>query len=173
MQRALVIVAAATVSALAAVQIVRVRADDPPVAVEPELRRAAVLTETTQSGSGRTASVSKGEDGHFWAEAQVQGRRVRFLVDTGASSVALTRTDAQRLGLAPAALVYDRPVSTAGGKTMAAAVTLDYVSVAGARVDEVEALVLQDGLEVSLLGMTYLGRLNRFEATRDSLILRR
>ncbi len=174
MQRAVVILAAAMVSALGAAHLVRTRAEAPtPAQSEVGLRRAAVLTESAPAGAGRTASVSKADDGHYWAEAQVEGRRVRFLVDTGASTVALTKADAQRLGLAPATLAYDRPVSTAAGKTMAAAVTLDYVSVAGARVEHVEALVLQHGLETSLLGMTYLGRLSRFEATKDALILRR
>lgn len=171
MRRGLTVLAAATVSALAAVQIVRSQVEPEP---QPELRRAAVLSETAAiPASGQAAAVRKAADGHYWAEAQVEGRRVRFLVDTGASTVALTRGDAQRLGLAPGTLTYDRPVTTASGKTMAAAVVLDYVSVAGARVEEVDALVLQEGLETSLLGMTYLGRLSRFEATRDSLILRR
>ncbi len=130
----------------------------------------------TQPDSGPTppgaAQVSKAKDGHYWAEAQVDGRWVHFLVDTGASTVALTKQDAQRLGFDLSALVYDRPVSTANGKTMAAGVTLDRVAVAGARVDRVEAMVVPEGLSASLLGMSYLGRLSRFEATPTALILR-
>ena len=87
--------------------------------------------------------------------------------------VALTLADARRLGFDPATLKFDRPVTTAAGQTMGADITLDYVSVSGARVEKVQALVLQEGLETSLLGMTYLGRLSRFEASRDALILRR
>jgi len=63
-------------------------------------------------------------------------------------------------------------VTTASGKTLAAQVRLDNVTVAGARVDSVDALVVRDGLSTSLLGMTYLGRLSRFEATPEALILR-
>ena len=118
------------------------------------------------------ASVSKGPDGHFWAEAQANGRHVRFLVDTGATTVALTAADATRLGLQVAELDYDIPVRTASGETRAASVTLDYVSVAGARIEKVEAVVVREGLASSLLGMSYLGRLSRFEATQSSLILR-
>ena len=58
------------------------------------------------------------------------------------------------------------------GEARAARVSLDSVSVAGARLDDVEAYVIESGLEVSLLGMTYLGRLQKFEATRTALILR-
>lgn len=119
------------------------------------------------------ASISRSPDGHYWAQATVDGRAVRFLVDTGASQVALTQADARRLGLAPERLTYDVPVRTASGEARAAAVTLRSVSVSGARVDGVEALVVREGLETSLLGMTYLGRLSRFEATPRALILRR
>ena len=118
------------------------------------------------------AQVVKATDGHFWAEAQVNGRWVHCLIDTGASYVALTREDAERLGINPVTLIYDAPVVTANGRTRAAHVELDYVAVAGARVEQVPALVIADGLSSSLLGMSYLGRLSRFEATPTSLILR-
>jgi len=118
------------------------------------------------------ASISKGPDGHFWAQADVNGRSVRFLVDTGATAVALTAADAQRLGYTLKDLDYAYTVTTANGQARAAAVKLASVSVSGARVANVDALVIEKGLDTSLLGMTYLGRLSRFEATRQALILR-
>jgi len=118
------------------------------------------------------AMVSKGPDGHYWAQALVNGQPVRFLVDTGASAVALSRADAVRLGFDPARLDYTRPVVAVNGRTLAAPVMLDHVVVAGAEVDRVQALVLRDGPSASLLGMSYLGRLSRFEATPTTLILR-
>ena len=130
----------------------------------------------SSSPVGPAAQVSKAADGHFWAEAVVDGApataRVRFLVDTGATIVALTEDDARRLGLNPADLDYGTAVHTAAGETRAARVRLRSISVSGARVDDVEALVVRDGLNSSLLGMSYLGRLSRFEATRSALILR-
>ena len=119
------------------------------------------------------AQIAKSADGHYWAEVEVEGRWIHCLIDTGASYVALTRADAERLGLNPAVLTYDAPVVTASGRTQAARVQLDYVTVAGARVEQVQAMVVADGLSSSLLGMSYLGRLSRFEATPTSLILRR
>lgn len=116
-------------------------------------------------------AVAKGPDGHFWAQARVNGQPVRFLVDTGATAVALTQDDAARLGFKPADLKYSYNVKTAAGASRAAAVTLASVSVDGARIDDIQALVVADGLDVSLLGMSYLGRLTRFEATRDTLRL--
>lgn len=124
-------------------------------------------------GSG---AVAKAADGHFWADAQVRAsdeevETVRFLVDTGATAVALTPADAERLGITPRDLKYGYSVTTAGGSARAAAVTLESVSINGARVENVQALVVADGLDVSLLGMSYLGRLTRFEATRNTLRL--
>jgi aspartyl protease family protein len=137
------------------------------------LRLARLGADGFAAGPARpgAGAVAKGPDGHFWAEAQVNGKPVRFLVDTGATAVALTAADAQRLGLRTADLKYGYNVTTAGGSARAAAVTLASVSIDGARLDNVQALVVSDGLDVSLLGMSYLGRLTRFEATRDTLRL--
>lgn len=133
--------------------------------------RAAALSAPFRDTS-TPAAIAKAPDGHYWAEATVDGRQVRLLVDTGATEVALTTVDARRLGLDLSRLDYKRTVRTAAGETRAAEVELGYVSVAGARVEKVSALVLEGGLETSLLGMTYLGRLSSFEAHPDSLILR-
>ncbi|MBQ1541286.1 MAG: TIGR02281 family clan AA aspartic protease [Caulobacteraceae bacterium] len=120
----------------------------------------------------QAAEVVKAADGHYWAEGDVNGSRVKFLVDTGASAVALTAADAQRLGFQTASLDYNRKVITANGEARAAQVKLASVSVAGARVADVDALIIDKGLETSLLGMTYLGRLSKIEATRSAMILR-
>lgn len=145
---------------------------------KPELRRAetvrtaAVMPADAAPATGDAASVAKASDGHYWAQAEVNGRAVRFLVDTGATAVALTAEDAQRLGFDPKTLDYGYQVTTASGQARAAEIKLATVSVAGARVDNVDALVIEKGLPASLLGMTYLGRLSRFEATQSALILR-
>ena len=121
--------------------------------------------------AGPAATIRKSADGEYWAQGQVNGASVRFLVDTGASAVALTPADARKLGFDMAALNYGYRVVTAGGSTRAAAVKLASVTVAGARLDNVDALVIEKGLDTSLLGMTYLGRLASFQATRQALIL--
>jgi aspartyl protease family protein len=133
---------------------------------------AVALTPAAAPAQGDPASVVKSPDGHYWAEAEVDGHAVHFLVDTGASAVALTPDDATRLGYAPQSLSYSYQVSTASGVARAAKVRLESVSVAGAEVRDVDAFVIENGLPTSLLGMTYLGRLSQFEATQTSLILR-
>lgn len=118
------------------------------------------------------AQVMRSTDGHYWAEANIDGRAVRVLVDTGASVVALTRDDALRLGLKLTPADFSRSVQTASGPARAAAVTLGSVAIAGAEVRDVQALVVEQGLAQSLLGMSYLGRLSSFEATPAALTLR-
>lgn len=123
------------------------------------------------SSATRGASIPKSADGHFWADARVNGAKVRFLVDTGATAVALSPRDAARLGFAPSGLTYGHKVMTAAGEARAAKIQLASISVDGARVEAVDAYVIERGLDTSLLGMTYLGRLESFEATRTSLVL--
>lgn len=121
---------------------------------------------------GAPAQVLKGLDGHYWADALIEGRAVRMMVDTGASVVALTRIDAARLGLRLKPDDFSGTVITASGPVRAAPVELQTVAVAGARVERVQALVVEHGLPHSLLGMSYLGRLSAFTATPASLTLR-
>lgn len=133
---------------------------------------ATPVVEAAVGASGTDAQVVKGADGHYWAEANIEGKAVRVLVDTGASVVALTRADALRLGVDPEPEAFTGKVQTASGVVRAAPVQLKTISVAGARVDRVEALVVEQGLEYSLLGMSYLGRLSAFSATPAGLTLR-
>jgi aspartyl protease family protein len=163
-----VIAAAPAVGAAGAVVVMSPK----PAALRAARAEAPFVTDV-QAPTGQRASkaILKSSDGHFWAEGEVNGRTVRFLVDTGATAVALTPEDAQRLGIDPAELHYGFKVVTAGGQIRAASVRLASITVAGARLDNVDALVIEKGLDTSLLGMTYLGRLSRFEATRGALVL--
>lgn len=121
---------------------------------------------------GAPAQVLKAADGHYWADARIDGQVVRVMVDTGASVIALTPADALRLGLRLSPADFTGTVITASGPVRAAPVQLSAVAVAGARVDQVEALVVEQGLPHSLLGMSYLGRLSSFSATPAGLTLR-
>ncbi|MDB5432921.1 MAG: family clan aspartic protease [Caulobacter sp.] len=167
MLRIAVIAIVATVSAVGAAKTV--------VALDTasrEPRVVAAQATTSVVAPPADAAIVKAADGHYWAEATVNGKAVRFLVDTGATTVALTREDALRLGFNPQPADYTYTVTTADGQTRAAPAKLSVVSVAGARVENVDALIIEKGLTTSLLGMTYLGRLSKFEATQTSLILR-
>jgi aspartyl protease family protein len=172
MLRYAVVAAVAALSAVGAAQtfVALDRRADEARARPPQAAAAVAQSAPTPTSNG-AASITKSADGHYWALATVDGRAVRFLVDTGASAVALTAQDARRLGYDPATLTYSYPVETANGQAHAARITLPNVTIAGARIENVEAFVIDHGLETSLLGMTYLGRLSRFEATPTALIL--
>ena len=145
---------------------------------EPRTAEAAVAIApayapaTPDAAPGQPAQIARSADGHYWAEADIDGRAVRVLVDTGASVVALTRQDALRLGLHVTPSDFTQTVQTASGPVKAAPVELDHVAVSGARVEKVRALIVEKGLPHSLLGMSYLGRLSAFEARPSGLTLR-
>lgn len=164
-------VAIAAIGALSAVGAARaVVSLDPDRYAAPARAERAAAVDVAEPA--RIAQVRKAADGHYWAEADVNGKAVRFLVDTGATAVSLTLEDARRLGVDTGRLDYRYDVITADGRARAAAVKLASISIAGARVDNVEALVIERGLTASLLGMSYLGRLRAFEATQTALILK-
>lgn len=121
--------------------------------------------------SSASARIARGADGHYWAEGRIDGQAVRLLVDTGSSAVALTRTDAERLGLTPSPSDFTATVTTVSGPVRAARVRLAHVAVGGARVEDVQALVFESGLPHSLLGMSYLARLSGFQADAAGLTL--
>lgn len=122
---------------------------------------------------GSVVSIPKSRnDGQYWTDARVNSGHVRFLIDTGASSVALTLNDAKKAGIRTRDLNYNVPIATAGGRNMAAYVELKSISVGAITLRNVRALVVPEGLGTSLLGMTYLGQLQKVEATPNALLLR-
>ena len=106
------------------------------------------------------------------SRAQINGARVAMVLDTGASSVVLTRDDAKAAGLPLEVLNYTVNIDTANGRTRAAPVTLDRIAIGGLVERSVEALVAQPGqLKTSLLGMSFLNRLQSWEVSGDRLVL--
>ncbi|WP_394705840.1 TIGR02281 family clan AA aspartic protease [uncultured Hyphomonas sp.] len=130
------------------------------------------ISSTPRANFDKAAIISREADGHYWTRADVQGTDVRFMVDTGASIVALTLHDAQRIGLSPSDLEFDNEIRTAGGITQGAYVVLDRVRIGRVEMEDVSAMVLREGLEQSLLGMSFLGELYSYEFKGDTLIIR-
>jgi len=130
------------------------------------------VSATGSPASHGLAALRREDDGHYWARANLDGQFIRVMVDTGASTVALTREDARQVGFDPDRLDYRWRVRTAGGEVLGAYITLKSVKIGGIEVENVEAMVLQEGLTQSLLGMSFLGELYSYEFRRDNLILR-
>lgn len=123
--------------------------------------------------SASVVSIPKDpRSGQYHYKGRVNSGYVDFLVDTGASAVALTAADARKAGVRESDLKYNVPISTAGGQNFAARVTLDQVALGGIILRDVEAFVVPKGLETSLLGMTWLGQLQEVKATPNALLLR-
>jgi aspartyl protease family protein len=121
--------------------------------------------------SARNVVLTKGHNGHFEVEARVDGRRLEFLVDTGASHIALRESAAARLGIHPRPSDYTVRVSTANGITKAAMVQLRTVEIGDIVVRDVPAIVHSDqGLSVNLLGMSFLSRV-RWTHERGKLVI--
>jgi aspartyl protease family protein len=111
--------------------------------------------------------------GQFLVNATVNGKAIRFLVDTGASGIAVSRRDAARLGIDDRTLDFDTPFSTANGMTRGARITLDLLQVGPLTAHGVHAWVTEGDLDQSLLGMSYLSTLGRVEIRGNTLILER
>jgi aspartyl protease family protein len=121
--------------------------------------------------SARNLVLSKGRNGHFEAEARVDGRRLSFLVDTGASMIALRESDARRVGIYPRQSDYTVKINTANGVAKAAWAELRTVEVGDIVVRNVRALVQPDeALGGNLLGMSFLSRV-RWTHERGKLVL--
>lgn len=123
------------------------------------------------TGTSQKAILTAGQGGHFSAEGRINGGTVRFLLDTGATSIALPAAEARRLGInylgAPRGLVQ-----TANGLATVHKVTLDTVTVGSITLSGVEAMILEGGLTTALLGMSFLSRTN-MQREGDTLTLLR
>jgi aspartyl protease family protein len=124
------------------------------------------------SRGARTIEIARSAR-DFSLSTQVNGAPVSMVLDTGASSVVLTQEAAKAAGLPLEVLSYNVTVDTANGRTRAAAVTLDRIGVGGIVERSVPALIAQPGqLRTSLLGMSFLNRLESWEVRGDKLIMR-
>lgn len=120
----------------------------------------------------RSISIARDARGHFQTDARIDGQRIDFMVDTGASVVALNEKSAARFGLRPSRSEYNATVSTANGTLKAARARIAMMDVGGLIVRDVDAMVLPDeALSENLLGLSFLSKLKRFEYANGRLVL--
>lgn len=120
------------------------------------------------------ASINRSWDGHFRAIAQVNGRDVGLLVDTGASLVLLRHDDAMRIGIPLNELDFSIPLTTANGKSYVAPFVIEQLTIGDLTLQDVRAAVAQEGaLHSSLLGMSFLEKLNETVIQKNRMILRK
>lgn len=117
-------------------------------------------------------TLARQDDGHFYLSAKIKNnQKIKFLIDTGASSIALTKEDAIKLGFNPATLKYTQKSSTANGINYSAPVRIEQLTIGDKVFYNVKAHVVYDGLDISLLGMSLIDQFKDFKITRDMLIL--
>ena len=122
---------------------------------------------------GATVEIARARNGDFHVSMQINGAYVSMVLDTGASAVVLTQDAAKAAGLPLEMLAYNVNVDTANGRARAASVTLDRIAVGSIVERGVPALIAQPGqLKVSLLGMSFLNRLQSWEVRGDRLVMR-
>ncbi|MGP1357657.1 retropepsin-like aspartic protease family protein [Roseicyclus sp.] len=122
---------------------------------------------------GARIEVPQHVDGHYYLTLEVNGTPIRFVVDTGATDLVLSREDARRAGIDPDALVFSGRALTANGTVDTAPVTLGTVALGPAADTDVRAVVNGTDMEDSLLGMAYLQRFDRLEISGGRLVLER
>jgi aspartyl protease family protein len=142
----------------------------------PASARTALPTspsvQTVAQGGGRTLSIPRDPRGHFATDGRIDGQRIDFMIDTGASLVALNETSAASFGLRPSRGDYTATVTTANGTIKAARARLAMIELGGLIVRDVEAMVLPDeALSENLLGLSFLSKLKRFEYANGTLVL--
>jgi aspartyl protease family protein len=121
---------------------------------------------------GRKVRVPADAAGHFLADFRLNGRNVNAMVDTGATLVAINLSTARRIGIRLTPADFRYKVSTANGDARAAGVTIDSLQIGRISVDNVQAVVLDDAsLEGTLIGMSFLKQLSKFEVTNGALVM--
>lgn len=126
-----------------------------------------------QPALAASTELKAGAGGHFTTRAEINGSAVGVLVDTGATTVALSYEDAQAAGLRPSSLDYDIPVATANGMVKAARVRIDRIEIDNVKIEDVDGMVMPEGaMSGTLLGMSFLSRLQSFKVEDGVLYLK-
>jgi aspartyl protease family protein len=171
------IVAFAALALAASVLVPRYAARMNVTPAAPKAMTAHALTpvepiSSKSPSNSRSVVIAHDDHGHFQVEGRVDGRRLKFMVDTGASVIALTAGDAAMLGIHPAERDFSALVKTANGAVRTAPTRLNRVEIGDLMLHDVAAMVLPDGaLSDNLLGLSFLSRLRRFEYSEGKLVL--
>ncbi|MFP5508575.1 MAG: TIGR02281 family clan AA aspartic protease [Alphaproteobacteria bacterium] len=137
-----------------------------------DIRQTVRPTQSVISAQGRI-ELPRAPDGHYYLTAEVNGAAIRFLVDTGATDIFLSREDAIAAGLDPANLAFIGSAMTANGEVRTAPVRLESIRLGPHEDRGLRAFVNAGEMRESLLGMTYLQRFSSVEIRQGALILTR
>tara|TARA_Y100000590_G_scaffold464389_1_gene633714 strand:- start:1092 stop:1820 length:729 start_codon:yes stop_codon:yes gene_type:complete len=117
--------------------------------------------------------LSTDERGHFNVIGKVNGKRIKFLIDTGATGIVLSSRHARRIGINVDALNYDIPMQTANGITKSASYKIQSLTIGHITLNNLSVYINQSNMEASLLGMTFLNKLKSFRVEGRNMILKK
>lgn len=132
----------------------------------------APLPPSSDGYGGRQIIIERKADGHFYADATINGQLVRFLVDTGATTVALTTRDARHVGLFFSPNEFTAIGRGASGEVRGKLVTIDRIALGHVEARQVRGAIIDDGLDISLLGQSFLSRIGSVRIAEDRMTLR-
>lgn len=132
---------------------------------------AAIETAPRRSGFGGRISIEREDNGHFYIRPMVNGRPIRMMVDTGATVVALTGRDAELAGLSWSDDDITAVAQGANGAVMGVRTSIDRIALGGIELRDVEAVIVPDGLPVTLLGQSVLKEARMVEIRSDRMVL--
>jgi aspartyl protease family protein len=133
---------------------------------------AAVVKPAAATEPGIDKVIERSDDGDFYVDAEVNGQFVHFLVDTGASSVVLTMADAKHVGLPFSPSQFSVVARGASGDVNGQILKIGRVAIGRKEAFDVEGAVVDDGLDVSLLGQSFLSRIGTLVIDGDKMVLR-
>lgn len=140
--------------------------------VQQTLQPGTFQSSVDENGE-RSVTLSLAGDTHFHANAKIEGAKVHFIVDTGASNVTLTHEDARLAGIDTNRLAYIWPVETANGRTRFAQTRLETIRIGPIASGPIRVFIAPKGtLNTSLLGMNFLQKLSSYEVRRNQMIMR-
>jgi aspartyl protease family protein len=134
--------------------------------------RGQLLPGYAVATGARELTIAESEGGHYMVIGAANGAAMLFLIDTGASDIVLSPSDARKAGINPESLRYDKPYATANGVGFGASATLDRLEIGAISLSNVRVSVQQAEMGTSLLGMTFLRRLKSYAVQDRKLVLR-
>ena len=123
--------------------------------------------------TGETFVYSKAEDGHFYLQLVINGEKVKFLLDTGATNLVLNKKTAESVGFDLNALSYNLNTYTANGISRSAKILIQEIKIGTLYVHDVSAMVAEGDLFMPLLGMTFLSQFGEISINGDKLTLKK
>jgi aspartyl protease family protein len=144
-----------------------------PATIEEQRNPSTAITSKTKASEKGFAetTLTRSADGHFYADARINGTVIRVLVDTGASMVALTREDAQKVGLTFSESEFTDTARSANGTVALKQITLNHVALGPVEATQVDAAIAGPGLSQSLLGQSWLRQVGEVKIIGDTMTL--